>query len=71
MKKANLNDQLKKLEAIAAWFDDRRDVDVEAGLEKIKEGMALVKASRERLREIENEFEEIKKDGETTEVLRV
>jgi len=63
----NLSDNLKKLSEIAEWFDNREDVDVEQGLEKVKEAAILIKASKERLKEIENEFEEIKKEIETEE----
>lgn len=59
--KSNLNTSLKKLAEIVEWFEHQDEVDVEAGLEKVKEGAALIKSSRERLKEIENEFEEIKK----------
>ena len=37
-------------------------MDVEEGLEKVKEAVSLIKASKERLKSIENEFEEIKKE---------
>lgn len=60
----NLNDSLKKLEEIVKWFEAQKEVDVEAGLSKVKEGAKLIKESRERLGEIENEFEEIKKQVE-------
>lgn len=59
--KANLNNSLKKLAEIVDWFEKQEEVDVEVGLEKVKEGASLIKTSRERLKEIENEFEEIKK----------
>lgn len=62
--KTNLNDVLKKLSSIVEWFEEQKEVDVEAGLEKVKEGAKLIKASKERLREIENEFEEVKKEIE-------
>ena len=58
----NLNTNLKKLEEISDWFDNREEVDVEEGLEKVKEAVVLIKESKERLKQIENEFEEIKKD---------
>lgn len=57
----NLNDTLKKLAQIVSWFESQSELDVEKGLEYVKEGAALIKSSRERLREIENEFKEIKK----------
>ena len=68
MDKDNLKDQLKKLEAIIKWFDEQEEVDVEVGLDKVKEGVALIKASKERLKELENEFEKVKKElGKETE----
>lgn len=57
----NLNDTLKKLSAIVAWFESQSELDVEKGLEHVKEGAELIKSSRARLVEIENEFKEIKK----------
>jgi hypothetical protein len=58
----NLTETMKKLRAIASWFDQQDEVDVEKGLEKVREGAELIKASRARLKELENEFEEVKKD---------
>lgn len=58
----NLNETLKKLANIVSWFESQSELDVEKGLEYVKEGAILIKASRERLSEIENEFKEIKKD---------
>lgn len=52
---------MKKLRAITAWFEAQEEIDVEKGLEKVKEGAGLIKSSRERLKELENEFEEVKK----------
>ncbi len=59
--KINLNETLKKLANIVSWFESQSEIDVEKGLEYVKEGATLIKASRERLSEIENEFKEIKK----------
>ncbi len=64
-KQVNLKDSLKKLNAIVAWFEEQEEIDVEAGLEKIKEGASLVKVCKKRLSEIENEFEQIQRDVET------
>jgi len=61
-KGANLNDSLKKLASIVSWFESQSELDVEKGLDYVKEGAKLIKASRERLAEIENEFKEIKKE---------
>jgi len=63
----NLNENLKKLEEISQWFDNSKEVDVEEGLEKVKEAVVLIKESKERLKQIENEFEEIKKEVEKEE----
>lgn len=60
--KINLNETLKKLASIVSWFESQSEIDVEKGLEYVKEGAMLIKASRERLSEIENEFKEIKKE---------
>ena len=57
----NLNETLKKLASIVSWFESQDELDVEKGLEYVKEGATLIKASRQRLSEIENEFKEIKK----------
>ena len=64
MEKPNLSESLKKLEEITQWFNGQDEVDVEKGLEKVKEGAKLIKASRERLKEVENEFEDVKKELE-------
>ena len=61
-KKESLSESIKKLERIVEWFEGQEEVDVEKGLEKFKEGAVLVKASRERLKEIENEFKEVEKE---------
>ena len=66
-KKAALGASLKRLEEIVGWFDTQDEVDVEVGLERVKEGADLVKVCRTRLRELENEFETVRKDLETSE----
>lgn len=65
-KPINLKDSLKKLNAIVEWFEAQEEIDVEAGLEKVKEGAVLVKNCKARLSEIENEFQIIQKDVEKT-----
>lgn len=62
MKKINIKDSLSKLEEIASWFEKQKDVDVEAGLDKVKEGALLIKELKGRLAEVENEFNEIKRE---------
>ena len=61
----DLDANLKKLAAIAEWFESQDEEDtlqLEEGLKKVKEAGQLIKASHERLRVIENEFEEIKRN---------
>ncbi len=61
MKENNLSETLKKLDEIVAWFNDQKQPDLEAGIEKMKDGVELIKKSKSRLKEIENEFEEVQK----------
>lgn len=58
----NLTKNLKEIEEIVDWFESQEEVDVEKGIEKVRSGARLIKESKKRLQEIENEFEEIKKD---------
>lgn len=62
--KNNLSESLKKLEQISAWFDEQEEIDLEKGLEKVREGAKLIKESRSKLKNIENEFEEIRAEME-------
>lgn len=62
--KTNLTKNLKEIEEIVEWFESQDEVDVEKGIEKVKAGAQLIKQSKKRLKEIENEFEEVKKDLE-------
>ncbi len=57
----DIDDVLKKLEHIVAWFDRQDEPKLEDGLKKIEEAAILLEMSRNRLREIENRFEEVKK----------
>ena len=58
----SLNNNLKRLSEIAEWFDSQEEIDVEQGLDKVKEAVELIQASKERLKSVQNEFEEIKKE---------
>jgi exonuclease VII small subunit len=58
----NLKENLKKISEIVSWFESETDLDLEKALEQIKLGAKLVKESKEKLKEIENEFKELKKD---------
>lgn len=62
--KVNLTKNLKEIEEIVNWFEQQDEVDVEKGIEKVKEGAKLIKESKKRLGVIENEFEEVKKELE-------
>lgn len=61
IKKGEITDMLKQLGSIVSWFESQKEIDVEKALEQVKEGVVLIKQSKERLKEIENEFKEIKK----------
>ncbi len=61
-KKINLKESLGRLNSIVEWFDEQEEVDVEMGLEKVKEGAGLIKDCKKRLAEVENEFKEIQRD---------
>lgn len=60
--KTNLTNSLDELQKIVNWFDEQEEVDVEVGLTKVKEAAVLIKSSKTRLAEIENEFEAIEKE---------
>ena len=64
IKEKSLSSNLKRLSEITDWFENQEEIDVEEGLEKVKEAAALIKASKERLKAVENEFAEIKKEAE-------
>ena len=57
----NLTKSLSELNAIVSWFDTQENVDVEQGLEKVRAAATLIKESKTRLAQIENEFKEIEK----------
>jgi len=61
-KQFNLKESLKKLEEISKWFEAQKEIDIEEGISRVKEAADLIKASKDRLRAIENQFEEIKKE---------
>lgn len=64
--KENLKDALQKLEKIVEDLSNK-DVDVEIGLAKFKDGVALIKFCREQLKTAENEFKKLKNELETEE----
>lgn len=59
-----LKEHLTEIEKILAWFDAQEELDVEEALAKIKDASALIKESRRRLAEVENDFEEIRREVE-------
>jgi exonuclease VII small subunit len=66
-KEPDKNDLKKHLDEIAkilAWFEAQDELDVEQALEKVKQAAVLIKAGKERLAKIENEFKEIKAEVE-------
>ncbi|MCH7771674.1 MAG: exodeoxyribonuclease VII small subunit [Bacteroidetes bacterium] len=63
-KKQNLKEYLIQIEKITTWFEDRDEIDIEEALEKVKQAAKLIKASKDKLAQVENEFKEIKKTVE-------
>ncbi|MGC9046831.1 MAG: exodeoxyribonuclease VII small subunit [Minisyncoccia bacterium] len=61
--KYSLKDALKKLELIVNDLS-KKDVDIDEGLDKFKQGVELVKFCRQELQKAENEFEKIKAELE-------
>jgi exonuclease VII small subunit len=55
---------LEELAEILEWFDSQEELDIEEALEKIKSATTLIKISKERLGEIENEFKILKNEVE-------
>jgi exodeoxyribonuclease VII small subunit len=64
--KQNLQEALKKLEQLVKELE-QKDVDVEVGLMKFKEGVGLVKLCQSQLKEAENEFKKLKEELEDEE----
>lgn len=52
---------IEELEEINRWFQSE-EIDLDEGLAKFRRGLELIKKSRKRLQEVENEFKEIKKE---------
>lgn len=59
--KASFEDSFKQLESLVQEFE-QGDLDLEKGLEKFKTALQLAKTCKERLAEVENKVEVIKKD---------
>jgi exodeoxyribonuclease VII small subunit len=67
MPKNSLKETLQRLKEIIKELEEDDAVDVEAGLEKVKEGAGLVKDAREKFEKLENEFTDIRDDLNTEE----
>lgn len=52
---------IKELEEINHWFQSD-EIDLDVGLEKLKQGKDLINQCRSRLQQVENEFTKIKAD---------
>ncbi len=62
-KRGNLKETLARLEQIIQELNDK-DLDVESGLAKFKEGAELIKLSHSKFKQAENEFQKIKAELE-------
>jgi hypothetical protein len=59
-KAPNLKQYLEDIKKISDWFEDQEEIDLEEALIKIREAGELIRLSKDRLMEVENEFKEIK-----------
>jgi len=64
--KFNFTKAYQELEEINEWFQGE-DIDLDEALKKYERGIELVKKCRERLKEAENKFEDIKKKYDSSE----
>ena len=58
--KFNFTKAYQEVEEINEWFQEE-EIDLDEALKKYERGMELVNKCKERLKEAENKFEEIKK----------
>ncbi len=58
-KKLDFAQSLSRLEEINTWFQNE-DINLDEGLQKLREGNKLIKQCREKLQAVENEFVKIK-----------
>ena len=56
----NLKQYIEDIKTISDWFENQEEIDLEEALVKIREAGELIKLSKDRLVEVENEFKEIK-----------
>lgn len=66
--KIDIKKSLSELQQITEWFQND-DIDLDQGIDKLKEGVQIIKECRKRIQEIENEFIDIKKELVETEDL--
>ena len=59
--KFDFSKSVEELEQINRWFQNE-DIDLDQGLAKFRRGLELIKKCRGRLKQVENEFVEIKKE---------
>ena len=64
--KFNFTKAYQEIEEINEWFQSE-EIDLDEALQKYEKGMDLINKCKERLREAENKFEEIKKKYTTEE----
>ena len=62
-KELTLKDALSKLDVLVAELNNQ-DVDLEAGLEKFKEGVEIIKFCREQITKAENTFKSLNQELE-------
>ena len=58
-KEANLQEQLKDLEAIVAWFE-QDDIEIEEAIAKFEEGSKLAEDIKQKLEGLENKITVLK-----------
>ena len=62
-KEKNFKEMFEELREINSWFEDE-DIDLDEGLKKLKQGKDLIDKCKEKLADVENEFEELTKEIE-------
>ena len=65
-KEIDLKSAFDRLQKIVADLG-KKDVDIDAGLEKFREGVGLIKYCRELLKKSENEFKKLREELEVEE----
>jgi len=60
-KGGEISKNLKNLEEIVSWFEKNKDLDIEEGLKKAKDGFTIIQELKKKIEKAENEFKELKK----------